>query len=69
MIKKSKIKDECKRKRTGQARVGLARQGLSTKIGGLFLKFKLSLARALSSDSSLELAALMSNYPFKAFIF
>ena len=42
-------------------------QGFHTKIGNLelFLKFKLSLARALSSDTSdisLELAALIPNF-------
>ena len=35
-----------------------------TKIGGfeLFLKFRVSLARALSSNTSLELTALISNF-------
>ena len=51
-------------KKTGQARVGLAHQGFRKKIGGLelFLKFKSSLATALSCDSSLELAVLKSYF-------
>ena len=50
--------------KTGQARVGLAHRGFRTKIGGLelFLKLKLSLARALSSDTSLGLAAIIPNF-------
>ena len=52
-------------KKTGQARIELAHQGFRTKIGDpeLFPKFKLSLARVLSSDSSLELMALIPNFP------
>ena len=40
------------------------RVGFRTKIGGfeLFLKFKLSLARVFSYDTSLELAALIPNF-------
>ena len=40
-------------------------EGFLTKIAGhnFFLKFRLSLARALSSDTSLELAALIPNLP------
>ena len=47
-------------KKTGQAQVGLANQGFRTKIESLelFLKFKLNLARALTFDTSLELAEL-----------
>ena len=43
---------------------GLAHQAFRTKFGGLeiFLKFKLSLARALSSETTFELAALILNY-------
>ena len=47
----------------------LRNQGFRTKIGGLelFLKLRLSIARALSSDTSFELAALIPN--FKAIIY
>ena len=51
-------------KNTGPARVRLAHRGFCTRIGGLelFLKFRLCLERALSSDSSLELAALIPTF-------
>ena len=47
-------------------RVGLAHLGFRTIIEGLelFLKFKLNLARALSSDTSVELAALIPNFAY-----
>ena len=53
-----------KRKKIGQVRVELVQQGFHIKIRGLglFLKFSLSLARALSSDTSLELATLTPNF-------
>ena len=55
--------------KTGQAQVGLPHRGLRTKNGRLevFLKFKFSLARALTSDTSLELAALIPHFvpPYK----
>ena len=48
----------------GQVQVGLAHRGFRTKIRGpeLFLKFRLSLAGALSSDTSLELTTLIPNF-------
>ena len=54
-------------KKTGQARLTLAHRGFPTKIGGLghFLKYRFSLARALSFNTSLELAALILKFaPF-----
>ena len=51
--------------KTGQVRVGLAHRVFRTKIGSLevFLKFfRFSLAGALSSDTSLERAALIPNF-------
>ena len=52
------------KQKTGQAPVGLAHREFHTKIGDLepFLIFKLSLVRAFSSDTSLELAALIPNF-------
>ena len=46
-----------------QARVRFALRGFRTKTGvlELFLKFELSLGRALSSDTLLEVAVLISN--------
>ena len=58
--------------KTGQARGGLNRRRFLTEIGGLeiFFKFRLSSARALSSDTSLELAASILNFgPFFGDIF
>ena len=50
-------------KKTGQARVGRAHRVFRKKIGfELFIKFKFSLARALSSEILLELAALIPNF-------
>ena len=53
-------------KKTGEARVGLAHRGFRTKIGvlELFLKFRLCLERALSSDTLIELAALIRNFAY-----
>ena len=50
-------------KKTGKARIGLTHRGFRTKIGSheVFLKFKLSLARALSSDTPLEPVAFIPN--------
>ena len=61
-------------KKTGQARVGLVHRVFRTKIGSLevVLKFfRFSLAGALSSDTSLERAALISSFvpPLNAIIF
>ena len=60
------------KKKTGQARVRLAHRGFSTKIGGLevFLKFRISLARAFSSDTLFEQAALIPIFsPFLRLLF
>ena len=56
--------------KTRQARVGLAPRGFHTKIGRLelFVKFRISLAGAPSSDTSFELAALIPNFASRLFI-
>ena len=62
-----------KLKKARQARLGLNHLGFRKKIEGFefFLKFRISLVSALSSDTSLELAALILNSvpPFNAIIF
>ena len=54
-----------------QARVGLAHQGLRAKIAGLklFLKFKLSLTRALSYNAATSGFGTKFCHPLKAIIF
>ena len=55
----------CSNKKTGEERSGLAHRGFRTKIGSLelYLKFRLSLARALSIDTSLEVATFIPHLP------